>query len=544
MGTAARFLKYQRGSFLLSSLPMDLEPANLRRCLIGGLRYGSTMCINIDAEGQDVDLLFSDLFPEAVLSRGELYREETWKPLVREEEDGVKAEELLPRDEFKFVCVTEFDPPPPIAASKMTVVRVTAPSRGGAGGSGSSSVGDELAAVAAAYGVKEIKRNSRDMVEDAFEGNVEAVQGWIEKGYDIESVDGHKHTALSEASVKGHNEVVKLLLEKGADPNRPNDKGRTPLYRAAFNGLLDTVELLLKSGADPDAKDDSLEGPFDITHSEEVRKMLTEWPREETARLREQREKEIRAAAEERLRTAADREAAAKAALRDELVEFAKEGNQEGIEATLDRAIMESMSEGGRPRASANVRDERGNTLLMLAAWHGHRELVNTLLTKWKELDPVMEETDIKVWKTNIHSRDAKGWTAVMIAAFHDHAAIVRMLLDAGADPHQTNVYHKNTFDLAAEHPEVLSVLQDWESSRMPARPPPASKEEAAGAGSGEAAAEGKGKPAKAAGKKKAKGKGTKKGGKAAPKSTGGAGGRARPKAKAKAKGRTKTKKK
>lgn len=45
-------------------------------------------------------------------------------------------------------------------------------------------------------------RSSRDLVEAAFDGDIDGVKDWIEKGYDAESSDGHDHTALSEAAVQ------------------------------------------------------------------------------------------------------------------------------------------------------------------------------------------------------------------------------------------------------------------------------------------------------------------------------------------------------
>ena len=43
-----------------------------------------------------------------------------------------------------------------------------------------------------AFGVKVTIRNSKELVEDAFEGDLEKVKGWLEKGYDIESKDAHR----------------------------------------------------------------------------------------------------------------------------------------------------------------------------------------------------------------------------------------------------------------------------------------------------------------------------------------------------------------
>jgi ankyrin repeat protein len=73
--------------------------------------------------------------------------------------------------------------------------------------------------------------NSKDLVECGFDGDLEGILSWIEKGYHIESVDGRKHTALSEASCNGHIDVVNFLIQQGADPNAVNDTGRSPLVR-------------------------------------------------------------------------------------------------------------------------------------------------------------------------------------------------------------------------------------------------------------------------------------------------------------------------
>ena len=97
----------------------------------------------------------------------------------------------------------------------------------------------------------------------------------MQKGFHLESHDGRKHTALSEASCQGHLHVVNFLLESGADPNSLNDTGRSPLWRAAFNGHSEVVQVLLEAGADPQYRDKvSMESAYDIASSEEVQKIL------------------------------------------------------------------------------------------------------------------------------------------------------------------------------------------------------------------------------------------------------------------------------
>lgn len=40
-GQAGRFLRYQRGSFLMADSPADMDPSKLRQLLVGALRHGS-----------------------------------------------------------------------------------------------------------------------------------------------------------------------------------------------------------------------------------------------------------------------------------------------------------------------------------------------------------------------------------------------------------------------------------------------------------------------------------------------------------------------
>lgn len=123
---------------------------------------------------------------------------------------------------------------------------------------------------------------------------------WIEKGYHIESVDGRKHSALSEAASQGHFDIVSYLLELGADPNSLSDTGRSPLWRAglserkilismfiylvfiyrilsylAFAGHVSVCQCLLEAGSDPVYHDTtSMESAIDVAKSEDLRKIL------------------------------------------------------------------------------------------------------------------------------------------------------------------------------------------------------------------------------------------------------------------------------
>ena len=116
---------------------------------------------------------------------------------------------FLPRDEFKLVLVVKTKFPPPKTAAKCHIIEMDTGEDAEA--EAAESGGDQ---VAAAFGIKEIKRNSEEMVEDAFEGDLDAVKDWLEKGVYIDSMDQRKHTALSEAACNGATELVQFLLDQ------------------------------------------------------------------------------------------------------------------------------------------------------------------------------------------------------------------------------------------------------------------------------------------------------------------------------------------
>lgn len=89
-----------------------------------------------------------------------------------------------------------------------------------------------------------------------------------------------------------------------------------------------------------------------------------------------------------------------------------------------------------------NLTNAKGDTLLILAAYHAHPETVGALLARGA--DPA---------RTN-----DRGQTALAAAVFRRNAEAVRALLDAGADPEHGDPSAVETarfFDL----PEMLTLL-------------------------------------------------------------------------------------
>ncbi|MEV6208898.1 ankyrin repeat domain-containing protein [Kitasatospora sp. NPDC051914] len=81
-----------------------------------------------------------------------------------------------------------------------------------------------------------------------------------------------------------------------------------------------------------------------------------------------------------------------------------------------DAAMLAAYLDAGAP---ADLSNERGDSLLMLAAYHGHTAVVQTLLQHGAEADRAND----------------RGQTPLAGAVFKGYDEVVAALLDGGADP-------------------------------------------------------------------------------------------------------------
>jgi hypothetical protein len=81
-------------------------------------------------------------------------------------------------------------------------------------------------------------------------GNAKAVQAWLNKGVDPDSVNPKGFTLLMLAARENHREVVTVLLERKAKINQRTAYGDSALMLASFKGNLDMVQLLVARGAE------------------------------------------------------------------------------------------------------------------------------------------------------------------------------------------------------------------------------------------------------------------------------------------------------
>ncbi|MER5375482.1 ankyrin repeat domain-containing protein [Streptomyces sp. NPDC002132] len=93
--------------------------------------------------------------------------------------------------------------------------------------------------------------------------------------------------------------------------------------------------------------------------------------------------------------------------LASKIFELARQGQTETLVAYVDAGVP------------ANLTNDRGDSLVMLAAYHGHAEAVRALLARGAEADRIND----------------RGQTPLAGAVFKGETEVVKALVEAGADP-------------------------------------------------------------------------------------------------------------
>ena len=142
-GQAGRFLRYQRGSYLLGDSPADMEPDHLRPLLLGALKHGSTMCIAFSdlGGGRNLEGFFSDdFFPRALVDgdKNAIFDDKVWVKLLRPEQGDPAPEEFQFDTAFKFVVFSESEEVPPELKAAFVPVLVGLKQSAANGGGGAT----------------------------------------------------------------------------------------------------------------------------------------------------------------------------------------------------------------------------------------------------------------------------------------------------------------------------------------------------------------------------------------------------------------------
>ncbi|CAM9380746.1 unnamed protein product [Chrysoparadoxa australica] len=475
--------------------PQDMSKENLRARLVGLLRYGGFMTVVFNTLDTDLASYFHpDFFPPEVISRETLYQESCWGTLLRKEEGDPEACDFLPRDDACLVLVVKEGPIPPEVQAQTAVIELKEEGEKANGWVHNLKMYYQTIALPSS-----VIRNSPELVEAAFDGEIEEVKKWLDKGFHVESKDGRGHTGVSEAGSQGHLEILRLLIdEHGANPNALNDSGRSALWRAAYNGHSEAVALLLEKGKSACAefhhKDKiSQEGAFDVAKTQDIRDILDAWDINRTVELKEIRDKMMKAKIDERVKTAVERDQRAKRIIRDELMEVTVKGDLPALKEALLGLAEEAELSGTRARATCEVRNDRGQTLLSVACQHHHTPIVEWLLTHHvscdedKFLDPGTSSWEARVTRPNVNSKDLKGWNVCAICVFAGAKSkgCLDLVLRHGGDPRVRSSYQKSAWDLSQDEldaagrvvtskAEIRSVIEEWEKENAPTPSPAA----------------------------------------------------------------------
>jgi len=244
------------------------------------------------------------------------------------------------------------------------------------------------------------------------DGDKKLVQSLLKEGTDVNVRDWDELTAIIPAASSGQLEIVKLLVKEKADVNAADKDGITALMEASIMGHVKVVEFLLENGAEVDATAKSGVTALWLAAGEGKVEVL------------------------EKL-----------------LAQGADAGNTrvDGITALMTASVgghVDTVKLLREKDADVTVSDGDGLTPLMNAAENGSADCVKALI----------EGTDADY--LNLFS--TTGFSALIIAAAHGHKEVVEVLSGAGADPNAVSEENGVTalmYAAASGHVDVMSVL-------------------------------------------------------------------------------------
>ena len=222
---------------------------------------------------------------------------------------------------------------------------------------------------------------SDDIWTAAEEGNVEDVKGYLANGVDVDERDElYAGTPLHFAAYSG-NEVVELLIAKGADVNAKNQADATPLDKAIEKNWDETVSLLRKHGGK--TKKELEAAGKSIKPIAEAAK-----PKPPTAKASDT---SIHVAAE----AAKPKPPTAKAS--DTSIHVAAEAakpkpptakaSDTSIHVATEAGNIESVKQAIADGADVNEKNADGVAPLSNAAYFGHKEVVELLITNGADVN-------------------------------------------------------------------------------------------------------------------------------------------------------------
>ena len=104
--------------------------------------------------------------------------------------------------------------------------------------------------------------------------NLNLVSDLIVLGANLDWQDNYGWTALHICADWNRLEITRMLLDAGADVNIQNNNGWTALHWCAYKNHPEIARMLIDAGADKTIPNNDGELPYELTTSQELKKLL------------------------------------------------------------------------------------------------------------------------------------------------------------------------------------------------------------------------------------------------------------------------------
>ncbi len=318
-------------------------------------------------------------------------------------------------------------------------------------------------------------------------GQAEIAELLIEAGCDVDA-GSSVSTPLISAIEQGHSDIALKLLQAGADPNRkPSFGGDSPIALASAQGHAAVVRALITAGADLNAKlasirlkhratqqTDDVEpeiavDPFPVIltarcgHGEALATLL------ELGADAHQKDGEGFSAYDWATR---NDDQAVLAVLHQFGITETRFTAEELLLLSAQNGNLDILQSALNQGADVNARDDRrktrGKTALMLAAIAGHLQIVQTLLSVGADPNLTDQGANAEMVSEDLLEHVGLeslvdggycfGRSAIIAAAAVGQTEIIQTLIQAGANPNDTDVIGATPLSLASENSHLATV--------------------------------------------------------------------------------------
>ncbi len=276
-------------------------------------------------------------------------------------------------------------------------------------------------------------------------GHLEAVQWLLDCGVPVNFQSLEGYIPLHLAAYFGHFEIVRMLLEHKAEVNTKSTDGFTPLLFALGAGQSDIAKLFLDHNANAFDCNNKGESPLHLGADSgclEVIRILLKLGAEINSQTVDGSTPLLYASRGGYLSVVS--------LLLDHYADARMSGNGDTPlhgAASCGDTNLKIVQMLAKHKVEVNARGYQGNTPLHVASYGGYVDIVRLLLSH----------------NADLHMRGDTGWTPLHLSADRGHLEVSRILLEHAAEVDARNGHGSTPFLLAAEQgtPDVVRLLLD-----------------------------------------------------------------------------------